>query len=116
MKEGSKTISELAKSLKILLKTRDFNISDSFEDKFTLEYEIKRAIDEINKCRRFEPTEDKLYDPKYESLILPLSISAFAKIGAEGDMTHSENGVIRNYTSGGDYPKDVLKGIIPLAK
>lgn len=116
MQEGSKQVKELAKSLKILLKNRDFNITDSYDDTFELEYEIKRAIDEINKCRRFEPTDELLYDPKYESLILPLSISAFAKIGAEGESTHSENGVIRNYTSGGDYPKDVLKGIIPLAK
>lgn len=116
MNEDSAKIESLVKSLKILLKNRDFTITDSFEDKFTLEYEIKRAISEINKCRRFEPTDEQLYDPKYENLILPLSISAFAKIGAEGEMSHSENGVIRNYTSGGDYPKDILKGIIPLAK
>lgn len=107
-------IQQFVSELKVLLRARDFDIDDC--DKSVLEYEIKRAIAEINKCRRFEPTETKLYDPKYESLILPLSISAFAKIGAEGQTSHSENGVVRNYTSGGDYPQDVLKGIIPLIK
>lgn len=107
-------IQSLVLQLKTILKSRDFDIKDS--DNFVLEYEINRAISEINRCRRFEPTESQLYDPKYKDLILPLSISAFAKIGAEGQTSHSENGVVRNYTSGGDYPSDVLKGIIPLIK
>ena len=49
-------------------------------------------------------------------MIIPLAITSFAKIGAEGQTSHSENGVVRNYTSGGDYPKDMLDEIIPLIK
>lgn len=101
-------------TLKSILKAKGFDVSDT--DNELLLYEIKRAIGEINRCRRFTPTDEKMYDKKYEDLIIPLSVSAFAKIGAEGQISHSENGIVRNYTSGGDYPKDVLNSIIPLIK
>jgi len=95
-----------------ILKRRGFeNVSD--ED---IDYEIKRSIHQINRCRHFDPTEGKLYDPKYKDMIIPLALTAFAKIGAEGQSSHSENGIVRNYTSGGDYPKDMLDEIIPLIK
>lgn len=107
-------IGALIGKLKTILNAKGFNVSDSDDE--LLRYEIERAIAEINKCRRFTPTEEKLYDKKYESLIIPLCISAFAKAGAEGQTSHSENGVSRVYTSGGDYPKELLAGIIPLIK
>ena len=109
-----KKINELVGELKMLLNNRDFNITD--KDTPTLTYEIKRAIREINRCRRFDASEDKPYDEKYEDLIIPLAISSFAKIGAEGENVHSENGITRHYTSGGDYPKELLDEIIPLIK
>lgn len=109
-----KSMEELMGLLKSILKNRDFDIDNTDND--IIKYEIERAISEINKCRRFEPTDDKPYDIKYEYLIIPLTISAFAKIGAEGQSRHSENGVTRSYTSGGDYPKDMLNEIIPLIK
>lgn len=100
--------------LKSLLISRDFDITD--EDTPILEYEIKRAIAQINRCRRFKATEENPYDKKYEDLIIPLAISSFAKIGAEGQTVHSENGITRHYTSGGDYPKELLNEIIPLIR
>lgn len=108
------TKSEITGKLRDILVAKDFNIST--KDMPLLEYEVDRAISEINKCRRFKPTETVLYDKKYESLIIPLCISAFAKSGAEGQISHSENGIVRNYTSGGDYPKEILNSIIPLIK
>ena len=108
------TKAELISKLQTILNAKDFNVTNS--DKPLLEYEVERAIAEINKCRRFTPTNDVLYDKKYESLIIPLCVSAFAKSGAEGQTSHTENGIVRNYTSGGDYPKDMLNGIIPLIK
>lgn len=109
---------ELLKSfvsdLKVLLRNRDFDITD--KDTPTLEYEIKRAIKQINRCRRFVATDENPYDKKYEDLIIPLAISSFAKIGAEGQSVHSENGITRHYTSGGDYPKELLREIIPLIR
>lgn len=109
-----KTLSSFVGELKSLLIARDFDITD--KDTPTLQYEIKRAVREINRCRRFKVTEEKPYDAKYEDLIIPLAISSFAKIGAEGQTVHSENGITRHYTSGGDYPKELLREIIPLIR
>lgn len=107
-------IDKFVGELKVLLRNRDFDITD--KDTPTLKYEVKRAIREINRCRRFDATETQPYDKKYEDLIIPLAISSFAKIGAEGENVHSENGITRHYTSGGDYPKELLDEIIPLIK
>lgn len=107
-------LTDFVSELKTLLIARDFDITD--KDTPVLRYEIKRAINEINRCRRFDATDSNPYDKKYEHLIIPLAISSFAKIGAEGQTVHSENGITRHYTSGGDYPKDELAKIIPLIK
>lgn len=109
-----KSLSVFVGQLKSLLLSRDFEISD--KDTPILQYEIKRAIAQINRCRRFKVTDEKPYDKKYEDLIIPLAISSFAKIGAEGQTVHSENGITRHYTSGGDYPKELLDEIIPLIR
>ena len=109
-----KSLNTFVGELKSLLLARDFDITD--KDVPILQYEIKRAIREINRCRRFNPTDEKPYDEKYEDLIIPLAISSFAKIGAEGENVHSENGITRHYTSGGDYPKEELRKIIPLIR
>jgi len=109
-----KSMNEFVGELKSLLIARDFDITDN--DTPILKYEIKRAIAQINRFRRFKPTEDKPYDETYKDLIIPLSISAFAKIGAEGQTVHSENGITRHYTSGGDYPKELLDEIVPFAR
>lgn len=109
-----KSLNTFVGELKSLLISRDFDITD--KDTPTLKYEIKRAIAQINRCRRFKATDDNPYDKKYEDLIIPLAISSFAKIGAEGQTVHSENGITRHYTSGGDYPKELLNEIIPLIR
>jgi len=105
---------ELLNKLKIVLNARDFDVDD-FDDDY-LQYEINRAIAEINRCRRFTPTNTKLYDEKYEYLIIPFCISAIAKIGAEGQTSHTENGVSRSYGSSMDYPRELVQQIIPLIK
>ena len=81
-----------------------------------LEMEIDKAIGEINRCRRFTPTEENKYDKKYEDLIIPLVMSALAKVGIEGENSHSENGVQRIYVSDGEYPHELTSRIIPLVK
>lgn len=81
-----------------------------------LDYEIERAIATINRCRRFTPSNTILYDEKYEYLIIPMCISSLAKMGAEGEKSHSENGVSRSYESDDDYPKNLVSQIIPLIK
>ena len=102
----------LLSTLKIVLKARDF---DDFDDAY-LKYEMDKAIAEINRCRRFTPTDDKYYDEKYEYLIIPFCISAIAKIGAEGQINHTENGISRSYGTSMDYPRELVQQIIPLIK
>ena len=45
-----------------------------------------------------------------------MCVAAIAKIGAEGQTSHSENGVLRNYGSAMDYPSELLRQIVPLIK
>ena len=98
--------------LKAILTDKHFQVPQDI----TLEQEIQNAIGTINRCRRFTPTEDKPYDKKYENLIIPMCIYAISKYGAEGETSHSENGISRMYSGGGDYPKELLSQIIPLVK
>ena len=82
----------------------------------TLELEIDYAIGVINDCRRFTPSETKPYDKKYEHLIVPMCVHAISKYGAEGESSHSENGINRVYSGADDYPKEILMKIVPLIK
>lgn len=104
------TIDELKSKLQDKLENRGFENVDT-ED---VADEVERAIKQINRCRHFVATDEKPFDPKYEDMIIPLALTAFAKIGAEGQIAHNENGVNRTYTSGGDYPQEMLDEIIPL--
>lgn len=108
----TKTTTQLLVSLKTALKGRDLG---NFEDAFLLS-EIELAIGEVNRCRRFTPKNDVLYDVKYEYIIIPMCIASLSKIGAEGQITHSENGINRQYGSDGNYPASLTRQIIPLIK
>lgn len=109
-----KSISDLADEMKQLL--IGYGIDEDLISTPVLEMEIKSAIGVINRCRRFTPTDEVLYDEKYEDKILPLAITGYMKEGAEGEVTHNENGISRQYGNGGKYPKEMLQDIIPLAK
>ena len=104
--------SELLDTLKNVLEARGFKV---YDDAY-LTFEITRAIQEINRCRRFTATKKQPYDTKYKYLIIPMCVASIAKIGAEGQASHSENGVQRTYGSSGDYPKELISQIIPLIK
>jgi hypothetical protein len=106
------TIEEIVSKLQIAMAARNFK---SYSTEF-LKIEVEEAIGEINRCRRFTPTSEKLYDSKYEYLIIPMCISSLAKIGAEGQTSHTENGVVRYYGTSNDYPKELTSQIIPLIK
>ena len=98
--------------LKIAVTGRELG---TFSDEF-LNQEIELAIGEINRCRRFTPTEKKICDKKYEYLIVPMCISSLSKIGAEGQNAHTENGIQRIYGSSGNYSNELTRQIIPLVK
>lgn len=108
-----KTISELATDMATIL--QGYGIGETIPTAL-LEMEIKSAIGVINRCRRFTPTNEVLYDEKYEDKILPLAITGYLKAGAEGEVTHNENGINRQYGNGNKYPVEMLQDIVPLAK
>ncbi len=78
--------------------------------------EIESAIYAVNYRRRFTPTEEKPYEEKYSDLIYRLALHSIAKMGAEGQSSHSENGISRSYGSSSEYPNELLNEIVPLIK
>lgn len=78
--------------------------------------EIESAICVVNNRRRFVPTDKRPYEKKYEDLIIRLALFSLTKIGAEGEVTHSENAVTRVYDSSSEYPTSLLSEIIPLVR
>lgn len=104
-------IALLAQSLIRKASSRGFSINaDDAVD------EIRDAIYAVNERRRFIPTEKQLYETKYDGLILRMALCAIAKYGAEGQTSHSENGISRSYDGGSTYPKALLQEIVPLAR
>lgn len=103
-------LSTLGETLVRKCKVRGFNISN--DDAID---EIMDAISAVNERRRFIPNDEELFEEKYNSLIVRLSICAIAKYGAEGQTSHSENGISRGYDGGSTYPKALLQEIVPLA-
>lgn len=110
----TKTIDELLDDLKPVLDFVEIKYPET--DDTVLILELKSAIGEINRCRRFTPTQDVLYDIKYEDKIIPLVVAAMGKTGAEGQTTHVENDTSRQYGSADRYPPAMLRDIIPLTK
>lgn len=56
----------------------------------------------VRECRRYK-SEDVPTEAKYHSLICRAAVSLFTKRGAEGEESHSENGVSIVYESVHDY-------------
>lgn len=114
MASPTKTIAELLEDFKTLLDYYEVPYGQNGD--LVLETELKSAISTINNCRRFTPTDTVLYDKKYEDKILPLAVTGFMKNGAEGEVSHTENGIMRQYGDGNKYPEEMLADIVPLTK
>lgn len=104
----------LLEKLKRKLKVRGFNITD-FEDD-DLYDEIEDAIETVNDRRHFLPTDTKLFEDKYKGIVVRLCICSIAKMGAEGQTSHSENGISRTYSEASEMPNDILREIVPLGR
>ena len=104
----------LLEKLKRQLQKRDFDISTYSDDE--IYDEIESAIEAVNERRHFISTDTVLFESKYKNIVIRLCISAFAKMGAEGELAHSEGGVSRTYAGAAEYPNDILKEIVPLAR
>lgn len=109
--ESQEALSKLKQKLMRKAKNRGFNVTE--ED---ISDEIDDAINFVNNRRDFTPTSDCLYEKKFESNIVNLALSAIAKYGAEGEKSHSENGIVRSYENGGSYPDNLIMKIPPVVK
>lgn len=105
---------QLIEKFKRKLKQRGFDIEDVDDE--DLYDEIEDAIEAVNDRRHFISTDQKLFEDKYKSIVIRLGICAFAKMGAEGELAHSENGISRTYTTSNEYPNDILREIVPLGR
>ena len=78
--------------------------------------EITDAINFVNNRRGFVSTSSCLYEERFSSIIVDLALNALTKYGAEGEISHSENGIGRSYENGGKYPYSLIMQIPPLAR
>lgn len=106
-----KLISQMQQKLKRRLDSRAISYNNS-----DIEDEIEDAIDAVNLRRGFVPTSLIPFETKYSQLIVKLALYSISKYGAEGETSHSENGISRSYDSASNYPEALMSTIIPLAK
>ena len=97
--------------LKKMLEARQYSNIPS-ED--ILQLELDSARDAINNRRNYVPTDALPMETKYYQKQLDLAISSISRYGAEGQVSHNENGVSRSYENGSKYPASMLSDIIPL--
>lgn len=81
-----------------------------------IEFELEMAAETINDRRGYTPTEDAPIEDKYLGLQVLLAVEALSKYGAEGEKSHSDNGVSRGYENGSPYSDTLLNRIIPLGR
>lgn len=79
-----------------------------------IEFELDMAAEAINERRGYVPTEEQPIEDKYLGLQVLLVVEALSKYGAEGEKSHSDNGVSRVYENGSPYSDTLLNRIIPL--
>lgn len=92
------------------LKVR-LRFSGTVEDTVLLDH-LQSAVDTVNDIRQYTATETDVVEPQYKSVVVELALCAYAKMGAEGQDYHGENGVNRSYETA-LYPDSLLKLIIP---
>ena len=98
---------------KLMRKAKRIGLDVTDED---ISYEITDAINFVNNRRGFIPTSSCLYEERFSSIIIDLALNALTKYGAEGEISHSENGIGRSYENGGKYPYSLIMQIPPLAR
>lgn len=97
---------ELLARLKVRLR-----FSGTVEDA-VLQDHLLSAIDVVNDIRQYTSTDENVVEPQYKSVVVEMALCAYAKMGAEGQTYHGENGVNRSYETA-LYPDSLLKLIIP---
>lgn len=67
-------------------------------------------------CRRLYPFDTSIQEVPAQYYFLQAEIAAYLlnKRGAEGELSHSENGISRSYENG-DIPESMMRQITPMA-
>lgn len=104
-------VAKLKHRLQRQVKSRGFIVTE--ED---ISDEIDNAINFVNNRRNFIATPDCLFESKYSNIIMKLALVSIAKYGAEGEASHSENGISRGYENGDSYPTSLVMQIPPVAR
>lgn len=60
-------------------------------------------------------TETQDLEPQYKGLQIEIAVEMLSKMGAEGETSHSENGVSRGYENAG-VSESLKRRVIPVAK
>ncbi len=68
----------------------------------------------LNRRHPFGIPEGSAVEPRYEHIQVQIALELFAKMGAEGQTAHSENGISRTYEAA-DVSPSLLNKIVPLA-
>lgn len=66
----------------------------------------------LNRRYPFGPPEGAAVEPRHEHIQIAIALELFSKMGAEGQMAHSENGISRTYEAA-DVSPSLLRKIIP---
>ena len=66
----------------------------------------------LNRRYPFGPPEGAALSALHEQIQLRIAVELFSKMGAEGQLSHSENGVSRTWEAG-DVSPSLLKQIVP---
>ena len=67
----------------------------------------------LNRRYPFGAPEGAVLSPLHEQIQLRIAVELFSKMGAEGQVMHTENGVTRTWEAG-DVSPSLLKQIIPV--
>lgn len=67
----------------------------------------------LNRRYPFGPPEGASLSPLHEQIQIRMAVELYTKMGAEGQLSHSENGVSRTWEAG-DVSQSLLKHIVPV--
>lgn len=59
-------------------------------------------------------TEETYLEPRYDDLLYRVAVAVYNKQGGDFEVSHSENGITRTYSSDG-IPESLLSEVVPLA-
>ncbi len=106
-------INEEVELLKLILSAKGMDITDLTDE--VLLYELGKAANAINTRRQRTPKEEEpVVEPQYKEIQMELVIESISRYGAEGEISHNENGINRTYTSSDIYTSTLLNRVIPI--